>query len=181
MAWYDTQASGTCIDYTEWNNMVSEIRYLASSQDIDSWNSARWHNSGIVWDNVSGKWKALKSGAGVSNLSDLVIDSDMDWGGYSIYNMGSLSSQKISGGGITAYWISAQNLSGATTEFTKLTDTPSSYTGKKGKLPMVNDDEDELIFVDIVCANITDKHVYTSNDSVDHPEIVFTSKGVVFG
>ena len=33
MTWYDTQESGTCIDYTEWNNMVDSI-YTAKAGGI---------------------------------------------------------------------------------------------------------------------------------------------------
>jgi len=44
---------------------------------------------------------------GASDLSDLTIDTDKDWQGYSIHNMTSLSSQKISGGIIKGSYISS--------------------------------------------------------------------------
>ena len=53
---------------------------IEQSDNIDSWNSSRWHNSSLIWDNSSKLWKAMKSssgtGGGASNLSQLTIDTN---------------------------------------------------------------------------------------------------------
>jgi len=58
---------------------------------------------------------------------------------------------------------------GGASTFISLTDSPSSYDGNTAKLPMVNVDEDELIFVDITVQNVEGTM-----------EVVFTDTGVVF-
>lgn len=153
MAWDSEQASGTCIDFLEFNQMRNDIKsqwisgnfhafssnvhniFLASSAFArHNWNSSAWKNSGIMWDNSLQKWKPHKSGA--------------------------------STGGASA--------------FIDLTDVPQSYANQIGKIPMVNAAGNGLIFVDIVCVNMGTKTVYESNVTED-PQIVFTSEGVVFG
>ena len=184
--------------------LSGQLMAIHSARDINNWNPSSWHNSGLMWNNTISKWVPHKSGAstggGISDLSDLTIDVDKDWNTKSIYNLTSISAQRISGGVIRFNRFSGatsataleleQLTNGSTTtlhqhagigvdEFTDLTDVPNSYTGKTGKIPIVNSTEDGLIFVDIVCANIGTKTIYESTVTED-PQIVFTSDGVVF-
>ena len=94
-------ASGNTITYTMWNGMVGDIKKywpLSSASDLNSFNSANWHNSSLMWSNATKKWNAKPSSGtgGASNLSDLTIDADKDWDSKSIYNMTSISSDTIS-------------------------------------------------------------------------------------
>jgi len=42
---------------------------ISGAGDLATWNSARWHNSSLVWDNNSQTWKALASG-GATGVTD---------------------------------------------------------------------------------------------------------------
>jgi hypothetical protein len=68
MAWNSTQASGTVIDFGEWNEMVSYINSTHYSSAV-GWNSVNFNNSSLTWDNSLKQWKALKSGGGAGDLT----------------------------------------------------------------------------------------------------------------
>lgn len=97
--------SGLKWNYVSAQNISGQLLALHKSRDISSWNSAIWHNSGIMWDNTLQLWKPHKSGAST----------------------------------------------GGSSTFVELTDTPSSYAGSVGKIPIVNGAGNALLFVDIVC------------------------------
>lgn len=64
-------------------NLSGQLLALHRSRDINNWNSAYWHNSGIIWSNTEQKWLAFKSGAGgVSDHGGLTGLDDDD---HSIY------------------------------------------------------------------------------------------------
>lgn len=72
--------------------------YLASSSfKRNVFNSALWHNSGIVWDNSLSAWKAMKSGGGTGDLTQAIADIRYK-ASSGIWTFA--SSQKISGGSI---------------------------------------------------------------------------------
>jgi len=153
MAWDDIQSSGETITFAEWNNMVGEIKKywpLSSAIDLNSFNSADWHNSSLIWSNTSKKWLAYKSGAGVG-ISNVVEDTtpqlggDLDGNTHGLNDITYLSSQNISGGTIigstltTNSYISSQQ--GLYTNFisantTNLTITDTSWSGAQGYWPV---------------------------------------------
>lgn len=77
---------------------IYEHQAISGMEDISNWDSASWHNSGLIYSHTLGKWVAMASGggSGVSNLSDLTIDVTKDWNAYGIYNLISISTQSIS-------------------------------------------------------------------------------------
>jgi len=83
-------------------SISGQLLALHMARDITGWDANDFTNSGLLWNGSA--WEAMPSGGagggGASDLSDLTIDVDKDWQTYSIYNMTSLSSQKISGGTI---------------------------------------------------------------------------------
>jgi len=78
---------------------------ITGARDIQTWNSARWQNSGITWDGTLQKWKPKKSGAATAGgLNNVVEDTTPQLGGsldgqttYGIYNTKYISSQGYSG------------------------------------------------------------------------------------
>jgi hypothetical protein len=83
----------------------STIHFTKDSINIDDLANTSVDNvsgNAIVWNGSEWIDKNVTSEPGPSQLSTLSIDTDKDWSTYSIYNMTSVSSQKVSGGTITA-------------------------------------------------------------------------------
>lgn len=128
---------------------------IIHADDLNSWDSATWHNSSLIWDDTNQVWKAYKSGAGGTTdhgaLDGLTDDDHTQYynatrlDSYtSVMSGNSLSGQRaehwiintFSGNadaryvasGVTLLSISSQNISGGTLSLNSdtLIDTPRS-------------------------------------------------------
>ena len=153
---------------------TTNLNDITDHANGDSWANNRW-SSIVVWGvaNQSGEISHLMCNLSNGDYNN-ETDAETDVNGYSNYNipsefkgvgflMARFIIQKQSGGSAWTYNSTFVDLrgfipnntagsgSGASgiTEFTGLTDTPSSYSGEGGKIPSVNSGETALEFIDI--------------------------------
>lgn len=141
MAWNDLQASGTVIDYDEWNSMASYI-IAGHYSGASNWDKQKYHNSSLIWDYNLMKWKATKSGGstGTGTLAGNMVGNIYGVNTYGIDDLKFISSQNISSTTITTgeFVVWGNTISGLTWPH-----YPSSAANRK--------------YVDTVSGNIIDK------------------------
>jgi len=137
------------------------FKVVVGGNDIEWYPSKRAYNATTAEEKAEHHGYDLKAG-------DVKIDLEPWWSSLSNYDItlvfkadnvinmlgnGTLPYIAIDDNVITRYDVALtsdiQTPQEVVTEFTKLTDTPASYTGQSGKIIKVNDDEDALEFFDM--------------------------------